>query len=415
MVPAGSINVSSARVRPKYVTTGPLPGVGERVGVRDLVCVGVAERVGVGVRVAVRTALGVGLTVAVRVRVAVKAGVGVCDADGEGNGVGEYVAVVGTVALAALRVAVGVAVASGRDSVAEGVDVALRVGVNVENGVAVDDLVGDGGCEGVGVRVALRVRVAEGSAVNDGTTVGVGEGGRCAGVAVGVRVGVGEPGKGPGPTRTRICASGPKFPATSRTTALINVSPSLKMSARDTCKQNCTCVPSPANAPRPKRSCVHAKAGEVATVKLQPASLIASVIARNGRKSGGCTAGTPPSHTARLPSPSGRLTSTHRSGRTSGRRGSLWKTFCPTLTPLIPGRASMTTLKPCPAGRAYTGTPCTTSCCENGVPSALAKPKKVITGPSGGGAVTAAATAGKSAAVSLPSRLASSDKHGHGG
>ena len=96
VVVVGSINVSSERVRPKKVTTGP----GALVGVRVPVRVGVPLGVGVVVRV------------------------GVCDAGVGVPGVG-------------VRVTVGVRVGEPGALVGDGVDVARRDGVRLGVGVAV--------------------------------------------------------------------------------------------------------------------------------------------------------------------------------------------------------------------------------------------------------------------------------------
>lgn len=291
VAPMGSSSVSSDRVSPKNRITGPGGAVGERVGVR--VDDGVAERdrVGVALATGVGLLLGVAVWVAViepdeRVGVAVRSlvrdGVELSVNSGEGVEVAE-----------ANEVALGDQVGVG-DTAAEG-DVAVglgRIGVIVGLRVAVGTgplAVGDGvedalgGSVPVALAVGARVRVAVRLAVGvkDGLTRAV------VAVAVTVRVAVAVGSNGPGPTRKRICTKGPKFPARSRTATVTNVSPSAKISCRVTCKQNCTCVASLINAGRPKRSLVQANAGAVATAKLQERSLIASLIRRSGRKSGG--------------------------------------------------------------------------------------------------------------------------------
>lgn len=265
-------------------------------------------------------------------RVGDSVGEAVLDRVGEGDGccvggVGETVRVI-------VRVGEAVGSTLGSARVAEGEGVArvkVRVGAGVDTeGVRVAVGLNCGVLEAVGDRVNGAVQVRVGLALADrvglalGVGVRVGESRAPVDVALGVAVAVGP--KGPGPTRKRICASGPKLPARSRTLTLTRVSPSGKISCRVTCTQNCTCAESVTNAGLPKRSLVHANAGAVATTKLQARSLIASVTERVNGKSGRVTPGTPPSQTVGLPSPNGWLATIHRSGRTVGSRGSLANT-----------------------------------------------------------------------------------------
>jgi hypothetical protein len=186
-----------------------------------------------------RVTLGVRVSVGMRVRDGVLVTVGVFEARSVRVRVGERVGVPGVIPGVAVRARVRVGelvcvrVPVGRN-VRVGVDVVLRVTVGV--GVRVP---GRAVPVRVGVAVGDRRSAVVGVAVKVGETlrvdVGVADGRR---VDVEVAVGTGV-GKGPVPTYTRICATGPGLPSTSRTRAVTRVSPSGKASVPDTARQNC--------------------------------------------------------------------------------------------------------------------------------------------------------------------------------
>jgi len=208
-------------------------------------------------------------------------------------------------------------------------------------------------------------------------------------------------GAGPDPTRTISRCRPPTLPTISRTCTLRVVSPVPNAKVVGACKQNCTCVPAVRNAALPNWSKVQAKPGDVATAKLHAKSLSASATVCDGPKSGGFTAGTPPSHTAGLPSPSRLLLSICRSGRRAGFCGSGEITI-PGGKPLCPAAASTTTLKPKPALRKKTGAPSTWPSGFNRVPLELANPK-VTCGPGGTGVGGGGSRICRSAIMSVPS------------
>lgn len=401
-MPLDGTSVSSARVTPKNVMTGPTgldevgvavgEGFGVRVDVGVVVAVGVAVlvrvvvavrdgegvrvAVGVGVRVEVGGALvGVRVNDGVRVGDAVPMGVGVAlrlkpVTDGEADGVGVAVALPANVGVAVTAVdarvgdgvseGVGVAV---RPSVGvaetDDTDVAARVGAVDAVAVAVDEGLDVGvpatavalrRAVGVGVAVAVRV-----GARSVDVTVGVAEG-RTVGVAVrvtvgvtvAVSVGVNVGGAGPEPTRTTSCCSGPRLPAVSRKRTLITVSPAGNCNVWATAAQNWTRVWASTKRAVPNPSCVHAALGEVAATKWQAKSFSALAMNCVGPKSGGLTAGTPPSHTAMLPSPRGLLLSICTSGRCVGFFASRLSVTTPGGWPDGPEVPSTTSWNPAP-------------------------------------------------------------------
>jgi hypothetical protein len=166
-----------------------------------------------------------------RVRDGVLVTLAVLDGRGVRVLVGERVAVPGVIPGVAVRV---------RVRVGEPVDVRVAVGRKVRVGVNVARRVTDAvGVWVPGREVAVRVIPGVGVAVDVGVTsrvdVGVADGRR---VDVEVAVGTGV-GRGPVPTYTRICATGPGLPSTSSTRAVTSVSPSGKASVPDTARQNC--------------------------------------------------------------------------------------------------------------------------------------------------------------------------------
>lgn len=192
--------------------------------------------------------------------------------------------------------------------------------------------------------------------------------GHLPGVGVGVAVGVGvsvpvEVGVGDGPTRTTICAGGPRLPWLSRKRTVRIESPMGKAAGGETKSQNCTTAFGLTNLSKPEPSVrVHA-VPPVKTWKRHAKSVSASVIVwLSGEKSGGLIPGTPPppweagplSQTVALPFPMSRVPSICRSGRLLGGIGT---SDVPARPPPV-GMPPSTTMTTSPEPRSKICRPC---------------------------------------------------------
>lgn len=359
---------------PKKVITGSggIVAVGVRVTVGVRVVVGVT--VTVGVEVAVRVTVGVRVVVGDGCSVGVRVGRGGADGVNVPVGVAERALTVVLVAVgdpwptvalsvgveAAVRVRVGLGCAVGVTAVAEVTTVAVAVpfGVELVTGRAVRVGVGDP-AGSVGGRVGGSVIVGE--VVRRDTAVHVGVAvlaavGLCVGIAEFTDVGLGVAVAveiGWLPMRTTICDGTPKFPLTSRTSAVTTVSPNGNAFSAFTTMQNCTtCGSWETKLGAPKASTVQARVGLVLTSKPQLKSFNAFDTGCVKLKSGGLKPGMPPAvHTPASPSPSDLDASTCKSGRSLGSLEFQLNSNLPTSAPALPGTASRTSWKPEPAAR----------------------------------------------------------------
>jgi hypothetical protein len=163
------------------------------------------------------------------------------------------------------------------------------------------------------------------------------------------------------------------------------VSPGGKALVPVTTMQNCTPDSGETKPALPKTLIVHAPRGLVATLKVQPKSLSASVTRCVREKSGMSKPGMPSSvQTCGFPSPRALEASICKSGRTEGSSDFVLKTTVPTCAPAVPGMASTTSWNPDPAPRWNRGAPSASMPTdEMTLPSAAARPRNVISGPAG--------------------------------